>query len=100
MHIVQKQVYGGLIQIGNTGIAHCGQNAAQIGVAGKKGGFDQWRMRNRVGHLSTLLRRTAVLYLHGDELGRTLTITHDGLSQAPRHIHQSSFKSYPLGACP
>jgi hypothetical protein len=36
VHVVQVQVDQALVQVGDAGVAHGGQDAAQVGVAGKE----------------------------------------------------------------
>jgi hypothetical protein len=54
VHVVQVQVDQALVQVVDAGIAHGGQDAAQVGVAGEEGRLDQRRMGDGVGHLAAL----------------------------------------------
>ena len=98
MDIVQVQVNAGLVQIGNAGVAHGGQYAAEVRVTGKKSGLDQRRMRNRISHQLALGHGFAALDRNGDELGSTLTITHNGLGQLLRNAQHGGLEGLPLGA--
>ena len=98
MHIVQVQFDQALVQVFNPGVTHGRQNAAQVRVAGKKSCFDQWRMRNGIGHQAALFVRAAAFHLHGDELGRTLAIAHDGVRQLAGHLHQTLHQGLTIGA--
>ena len=98
VHIVQVQLDAVLVQVGNARVAHGGQDAAQVRVAGVKGGFHQRRMGNGVGGQAAFLLGLATIDLHGDELGRALAIAHDGLGQQAGHVLQSGFQRLGIGA--
>ena len=96
MHVVEVQLNQALIEITDPGITHRGQDATQVGVAGKEGCFDQGRMRDRISHLAALVTRAAALNLHRDELGGTFAVAHDGMRQLAGHLHQALQQSLAL----
>ena len=98
MHIVQVQIDTGLVQVGNAGIAHRRQNAAQVWVAGVEGCLHQGRVGDGIGHLAALFTSLAAFHAHGDELGCPLAVAHDGLGQLLRHIQHGSQQGLPFGA--
>ena len=97
LHIAQVQVNAAGVQVSNTGIAHCGQNAAQIRVAGKKSGFHQRRMRHRIGHLAAFGSGFTAFYRDGDELGGAFAIAHDGLGQLAGNVKQGAAQGLAVG---
>jgi len=81
MHVVEVEVDGGLVQIGNARITHSGQDAAQVGVAGKKRGFHQGRLRNASRDAPCLGFVSRAFNIDRDKFCRAFAIARDGLCQ-------------------
>ena len=82
MHVVEEQVDQPLVEIVDASVAYRREDAPEVGVAGEEGGLDQRRVRDGVGGLLALLLAAPTIDTHGDELGCTFAVAHDGLRQA------------------
>ena len=100
VNVVQVQLNLRLIEVGNARVAHRGQDAAQVRVAGVKGRFHQRRVGNGIGHLAALGAGAPAFNAHGDELGGSFAIAHDGLGQLLRGVHQCGLELLAAGAVP
>ena len=100
VHIVQVQIDLGLVQIVDTGVTHGRQDATQVRVGRKERGLHQRRMRNGVSRQAAFGFGLAAVNLHGNELGGTFAVAHDGLGQQARHVQQRSLQDLRIGAVP
>lgn len=80
------------IEVGNVGITDGGEQPAEVGVGGEKGGFDQWRTCRGVGGLAGFVAGFGVFDADGDELGRALAVADDGLGEFERKAAQQFFE--------
>ena len=96
-HITQPKLDTADIEVGDAGVAHSGENTAEVGIRGKKRGLDQWRVRDRVGDFQGLFGVARLFDTDGHELGRTFGIAHDLLREVAGGFGQSGFERGEVG---
>ena len=80
-HIAQVKAHFVGVQMRHARVADGGENAAEVGIAGEKGGFHQRRVGDGIGHLACFGAALGIVHLDGDEFGGAFAIAHNGLRQ-------------------
>ena len=91
-HVAQPHPDSVDIQIGNARITDGGQQAAEVGVAGGKSGFDQRGTGNGISDLARLFPVGGAFHADGDEFAGTFAVAHDGLRQFQRDAAEQFFQ--------
>src|SRR5664279_703447 len=67
---VEKEIDPGLVEVFDARVAHGGEDAAEVRVAGEERRLDERRMGDGIGHQAALGHAPSALDAHGDKLGR------------------------------